>query len=209
MFFHKETRMAFVLVPRTGSTSLRTYLNKIGFKRIVVPGIKPGEDYHTTLEQCAALHPNLNNYKVYGVYRDPVKRFLSGLTFFWQMSVETHSANSNLPDLNVSLHDATSYDELVRRIFNWDVNTQLIGIPKLIFMPQINWLGGNVNVVNYEKMVDQVKHITRLHNMNNINFMRLNNTYLPNNFGTPSDDVVNFAKLMYNEDYSLESKLIK
>jgi hypothetical protein len=74
VLFHKESKVAFLLTPRCGSTSLREYLEPLGFS---YPLIRCEEEpffrWHPTYEKCIEVYPNLKNYQMYAVFRDPIE----------------------------------------------------------------------------------------------------------------------------------------
>jgi hypothetical protein len=207
MYFQKESKIAFLLIPRTGSTSLGIYLSRIGFTRTVFPDIDIGEQYHLTLNQCVEKYPDLHNCIIYGVFREPLQRFKSSLLYFWQNSIESQKDSSKLNHTFESLYECQSYDDLIEKIFRWELNPTLTGVSRFIFSPQRNWLQSGVRIINYETMVTDILNLTQHLNKNNAQFFKINSTNIPNSFDQLSPKAIEFAKELYKDDYVLLNDL--
>ena len=82
MMYKKDKRLAFVLVPKCGSTTLRHILNWNGFK--VLTGFEKSSTadfYHVSYQECVRKYPNLRSYRTYGVFRNPLDRFVSAMNY--------------------------------------------------------------------------------------------------------------------------------
>jgi hypothetical protein len=89
--YRKDKNIAFVLVPKCGSTSLRHALNWAGFSPLT--GFeKPSllDSYHITYNDCIEKYPNLKSYKTYGVFRDPLDRFVSAMNYAESRNLRLH-----------------------------------------------------------------------------------------------------------------------
>jgi hypothetical protein len=75
MVFCPKRKIAFFLVPRTGSDCLRITLHDYGFLSVY--------EHHVTYEKALRKWPVLNTYKCYGYFRHPEQRFFSALRQLW------------------------------------------------------------------------------------------------------------------------------
>ena len=183
MMYRKEDRIAFMLVPRTGSTSLRETLIENGFKYpIVFSNTDYGFSWHATYRQSIEAFPNLLNYKMYGVFRDPVDRFASGLRYASE-------------SLSMPAETSADYDALIKKLFGWELEAEGKGVFAEIFKKQVDWLyGPNVTVISYENsatMIPDVIGLTRAMPKMNAS-VRLSSL---------SDRALDFAKARYAADY--------
>lgn len=79
MMFNKQTQKAVVLTPKCASVSIKYFLASFDF-RLVAHSSLPNH-HHVKHEDAVRLYPNLNKYQMYGVFRNPLERFLSTLKF--------------------------------------------------------------------------------------------------------------------------------
>jgi hypothetical protein len=114
MMFNKQKQICFMMTPKCASTSLKAFLKRVGFKMLTHSTFKVA--YHTKYKDAVKPYPNLVNYKKYGVFRDPLDRFISGVNFA-QKDSETK----------------LSYDEFVLAYPN-------IVVDSFVFEPQVEWL---------------------------------------------------------------------
>jgi hypothetical protein len=114
MLFNKQKQICFMMTPKCASTSLKAFLKRVGFKMLTHSTFKVA--YHTKYKDAVKPYPNLVNYKKYGVFRDPLDRFISGVNFA-QKDSETK----------------LSYDEFVLAYPN-------IVVDSFVFEPQVEWL---------------------------------------------------------------------
>lgn len=84
MVLFREHKVAFLLPPKTGSTTLYCFLKHS--KGAVLLG-----DRHTVPKYALELEPSLCEYTVYSFLRNPAERFISGLVMF-----KEHAFASNL-----------------------------------------------------------------------------------------------------------------
>lgn len=198
MLYHKPSQTAFVLVSRAASTALKKYLIEIGFKYpLVFAPNKAGYYSHATYAAAIAQYPNLANYTTYGVFRDPLDRFLSALRFLWKNSVD----NPSVVGHDISL--CSSYDEIVHEIFNWDPQFQTGSeFTQEVFAPQTDWLAENVQIIDYRDIGNQIRSITATQNSSGLEFRRTNASPT-HSFAAASDTVRQFVKSRYAADYSL------
>lgn len=79
MMFHKESKICFSLVPRTGSTSLRNLLINLKMRELVFNS--PLSFHHIKYKDAVKTYPNLSKYTIYGIFRNPAERLVSALNF--------------------------------------------------------------------------------------------------------------------------------
>jgi hypothetical protein len=189
MMFHKRSKIAFLLNPRCGSTSLREYLDQFGF---TYPLIRINEEpyfhWHPTYEECVATYPALKQYQMYVIFRDPLDRFVSALEF--ALTIQS-----------LKLSRAKSCDQVVDKLFRWDPTRTLLGIPGELFTPQVHWvLGDNVEVIPYNGFTERVREVVsvcgglekRIANYNVTSQKMLD---------APSDAVRQFVSERFADDY--------
>lgn len=80
MMFHKQSQVAFVLTPKCGSISTKEFLASFNFRLVTHSSLS--NHHHVRYEDAARLYPNIANYKMYGVFRNPLERFISTLKGF-------------------------------------------------------------------------------------------------------------------------------
>jgi hypothetical protein len=189
MMYRKEDRIAFMLVPRTGSTSLRETLIAHGFKYpIVFSNTDYGFSWHATYRQSVEAFKNLADYRLYGVFRDPVDRFGSGLRYAAE-------------NLGMPIKTSGDYDALIEKLFNWKPEADGKGVLTEIFKKQIDWLDGpNVTAIRYENadaIIAEVCGFTEP-------MPKMNTSRISVNL---SDSAADFAKIRYAQDYAFAQKL--
>ena len=82
MMYKRDSQLAFVLIPKCGSTTLRHILNWNGFK--VLTGFEKdsaADFHHVSYQECVRKYPNLRNYRTYGIFRNPLDRFVSAMNY--------------------------------------------------------------------------------------------------------------------------------
>lgn len=79
MLFRKDKQIAFVLPTRCGSTSTKHFLESVGFSQVKHPDLPI--HHHIKYSEAVRVYPNLRGYKKYGVFRNPVERFVSTVDY--------------------------------------------------------------------------------------------------------------------------------
>lgn len=183
MMYRKRDRIAFMLVPRTGSTSLRETLIINEFKYpIVFSEASLGFSWHATYRSSLEAFPGLTSYKIFGVYRDPVERFASGLRY---------AAES----LGLKINSPLDCDALIDRLFAWNHKANAMGVLAEIFKAQVEWLDGpNVTPLCYSNASEKIANILGL----NKQLPRMNASMQGSNM---SARAVEFARARYAADY--------
>jgi hypothetical protein len=184
MVYRKEDRIAFMLVPRTGSTSLRESLVANGFKYpIVFSNTDYGFAWHATYRQSVEAFPSLLNYRIYGVFRDPIDRFASGLRY---------AAES----LAMPTKTEADYDALIQKLFGWKPEAEGKGVLGEIFKKQVDWLDGpNVTVIGYDNAAARIAEVVGLTEP----MAKMNAS---TRLSSLSAKAVDFAKVRYAADYN-------
>lgn len=188
MFFNKETKQAFVFPPKTGTISVRHFLGSIGWH-----GKMP---FHKKTAGLLEEYPALNDYQLFGFYRDPVKRFESTILHLKQMPVHFDDRVKNI--LNGASFEDAPYD-----LFANSESCDLFG---LLFAPQVNWLNHpKVTALDFNNLEAELRRITgnttqpMPHKNKNSDFGRKEIT--------PA--VVEFVKKHYAEDYEFARRVLK
>jgi hypothetical protein len=125
MMFNKQKQICFMMTPKCASASLKAFLKRLEFIMLTHSTFKVA--YHPKYKDAVKLYPNLVNYKKYGVFRDPLDRFISGINFA-QKDSETK----------------LSYDEFVLAYPN-------IVVDSFVFEPQVEWLDiENIHILDFK-----------------------------------------------------------
>lgn len=154
MLFNKERKIAMVLVPRCGSTTALLTFNQYGFRYTAgVPvEINEGNLRHLTYEECVKKYKNLENYEVYGFFRDPLERFLSAMALHGCKNFKDFNEIENsilfkqqthwLGNTKINTLDFNKYDSEVRK---------LLGLGDKIKISRLN------SRVNKLEVTDEIK----------------------------------------------------
>jgi hypothetical protein len=151
MMFCRNRKIAFVLVPKCGSTTLRYLLNRHGFSPVTGAALSPVELNHLTYRRCAEKYPNIKNYKVYGVFRDPIDRYVSGINHsnkFDENSVIFKPQVEWLDAKNITVIKLNNLNEEIKNVFT-DSTIQL---------PHLNKAKQNKITKITDEIVEFVKH---------------------------------------------------
>lgn len=131
MLFNKKTKIAFVLPTRCGSTSVKEFLEGVGFCQLRHPALPT--HHHIKYSEAVELYPELAGYKKYGIYRDPVERFTSTVNYLM-------CGKDVSPDEFLDFFDKRPDSHL-------DIFKE----------PQTEWLGfGDVEVIKFENLATDV-----------------------------------------------------
>lgn len=187
MFFNKQAKQAFVFPPKVGTITIRHFLGLAGWK-----GLRP---YHGTPAQLIEKYPSLNDYTIYGFYRDPVKRFESAVLHCKQFPIVRDTFAKLLQDNGISKSiEAVSYDDLI------NVHGALVEQFKGLFLPQSHWLNHpKVTALDFRNMEAELRRIT------GNTTQEFNHWNVASDFGrsviTPA--VEEFVRQQYADDYRL------
>lgn len=180
MLFYKEKQLAFVLNPKSGSTAARAFLLGLGMKHVPT-----SEDdhiiarVHLTPDKAFAAYPNLTGYTTYGFFRNPLNRFISGIS-------------------NIHEKLEGNFDKLFSPHY----------FPHTLFRPQIDWLDyPNVTVLDYANYKDEMKRIAELFGVSGIAPQKMNTTKSPmRRETTPAIEA--FVREKYAADYEFAKRVL-
>lgn len=180
MLFHKDKQVAFVLNPKTGSTAARAFLLGLGMKHVPT-----SEDdhiiarVHLTPDKAFAAYPNLVGYTMYGFFRNPIDRFISGIS-------------------NIHEKLEGNFDKLFSPHY----------FPHTLFRPQVDWLNyPNVTVLDYANYKDEMKKIAELFGVSGIAPQKMNTTKVPmKQQMTP--EIEAFVREKYAVDYEFAKRVL-
>lgn len=178
MIFNKQTKQAFVLPPKTGTTTIESLLLSSNWKSL--------EQRHSKLENMLINYPNLNNYKIYGFLRDPLMRFKSAI----RLALGAVDARIVLEETESP--EITLNTKLPKR--NHDV------FANLFFEPQFNWLNHpKVTILSFDNLETELQKIVE----NIVKPIPKLNASLDFNDVKISQPVCDFVRQKYAVDYAL------
>lgn len=199
MLYRKQDSIAFLLVPRNGSTSLRELLIGSGFKHpLIFADLEYGFFWHPTYRDCVGAYPALSNYSMYGVFRDPVDRFTSAIRLV---------INQTERDTELT---ASSYEQVIEKLFSWKHEapprkhgSMSKDVLSEIFKPQADWLDGpNVSVIRHAEFSERVSEIVGV--SKDQTGRRINAS---DGARVMSEQTIEFVKRKYANDYAFAEKL--
>ncbi len=193
MFFDKATKQAFIFSTKTGTIATRHFLGSVGWH-----GLHP---YHATAEEFIKQYPALNDYTIYGFYRDPVNRFESAVLHCKQFPMVRDALAKLLQDNGISKSvEAVSYDELV------DVHDALVEMFKGLFISQTHWLDHpKVTALDFAKFESELRRVTG--NTTQVLVRRNESSGFGRSEITPK--VVDFVKAHYASDYEFARRVLQ
>lgn len=191
MVFNKQSKVAFVCPPRTGSTTLHSYLRDQGWSRL--------KEKHHSFDALTKIYPNLAQYKIYGFFRDPLARFESCITYAKQEKYFSKVFEYRLFKANVSkTAEEVTYEDVV------DCFDKIFDFGGFLFKPQVFWLEDpRVTALDFRNMKTELeKVIGPLPNP----IPALNKS---TDFGRSvvTQKVIDFVRQHYAADYTLGQKL--
>lgn len=200
MFFCKSKLIGFVFNPKTGSRSLRlTLLNTKVFNEVLLKPLNvdlhPYETVHRKPKDAFIYYPALKNYVLYGVFRDPLTRFLSALNFIIRTGRSYQQTNEGRAGLIGTQFFNLSESEKDKQIDKLLNDNNLI----VHFQKQIEWLDEpNVRVIDYDDYENGV--LNALKDIEGEKKMYWENVY-KGPVLTLSDKSIQLVKEYYKEDY--------
>jgi len=136
MLFHKDKQIAFVLNPKSGSTSARAFLLSLGMNHVPTDE----NEYiiarvHLAPDVAFSKYPNLTTYKTYGFFRNPLDRFMSGIN---------------------NIHEKVELKNFAKL---FDKNY----FPHTLFRPQTDWLNyPNVTTLDFDNYKAEMGNIAAM-----------------------------------------------
>ena len=187
MLFHKESQQAFVFPPKCGTITTSKFLYSCGWKN--------DGDVHSFSEKYIQKYANLTNYRIYAFFRDPLKRFESGLLHIKQVGYAPQMLDCFLLDQGISnTRETVSYDELI------DVFPAFIKQFDVVFDLQSKWYAPpNVEPLDFDNMESELRRITGNTDQPLVRW----NTSTDFGRSVVTDKVRNFVREYYAADYAL------
>lgn len=188
MYYDTQRKLAFVMPPRTGTTMFSRLLTEWGVTAHQHKHCKPPE----------AQIDGLNEYVIYGFFRDPLDRYLSLVRYF-QMSVEKPEiikvAKEKFANVGLTIEQVVnaSYDDFV------DFPETNLAVP-FYFDPQVDWLA-NAQLLDFNNYTQEVLRVARMLGQNQVQIGVLNDS--PQSNEIPSQKVIDYVQLRYADDYRL------
>ena len=132
MFFNKQKQIAFILPTKCGTHTVRNYLSQVPYWHSL-------KFIHEPLERIASVYPNLNQYTVYGFFRNPMLRFESAARHAYRVGSVRFE----------------SYDDFVDRI------VEMEEAYKLLVYPQSHWFADpRVTPLDFDNLKSELHRIT-------------------------------------------------
>jgi hypothetical protein len=184
MLFNKETQKAILLAPKTGTTTSRQFLKSAGWN--VIP------PYYQYPEFYIQKYPNLQNYTIYLFLRDPVDRFVSAIKHMNREPIFSEQLSemlqNNSADISIYEKAVNCFDELKNQF-------------GIFFEPQSRWATpSNVEILDFDNYESELRRITGADESVKVPVL---NKAPEADLGPVSDQVREFIKTAYAEDYAL------
>lgn len=174
MLFSKDRQIAFVLPTRCGSTSTKHFLESVGFSQVQHPSLPNNQ--HIKYLDAVKCFPNLAKYKKYGIFRNPLERFISTVNYL------------------LTGKPLVSPKEFVD-CFNKNPNHPL-GIFK---QPQVNWLDHkDIEVIKFENLTKEIFSVVKVA-CENKKFPHLNSSSSAKNFSDCYYKIMNIDSNKFNK----------
>lgn len=184
MYYDTQRKLAFVMPPRTGTTTFENLLTSWG-AQLVAPSkhSKPSE------VQFDGFSPQ----ETYGFYRDPLDRFLS---LFRYMRNRIHEWDFVTIPSGISANQiAESNDDELLELFP-KYNTLIHNY----FDLQNDWLA-NATALDFNNYTVEVLRVARMFDVKQVNLAVHN--WTENAGVTPSQKLIDFVQAQYADDYRL------
>lgn len=184
MMFHRGTKTAFVLPPKTGTTTLVFCLEKLNFR--LLPQKKYiGDNRHPFPKEFLKTYPVLNEYKFYGFFRNPLDRFQSLLSMSGMLFKKI---------------DHKNYEKSL--IKNFNSIESLKRVPK----NQVEWLDYPIiKVLDFDNFEKEVSQIGKAHGREDLEIPRLNAS---SRHTVATDEMKTFVREYYSADYQFAKRVL-
>lgn len=196
MLFNEATKQAFVFPPKTGSHTVKNFLKSRNWRE------HGTLDWHSFIDIAIKKFPELNNYDIYGFFRDPLARFESSILFMKQHATSNYYFSELLRNNGVQkCVEEISYDDIVD-LFDL-VNTY--DFFKILFLPQVCWLEhSKVEVLDFDKFENELQRIAGNKHAPILSYN------VSTSFGKSAvtNRVKNFVRQNYADDYSYGKKVL-
>ena len=183
MYYDTQRKLAFVLPPRTGSTTFSELLYKWGASNAGFLHLKPS----------GVQIENFNQYTIYGFFRDPLDRFLSLIRFIRDKKI---SPNQFYETCGMSRQEfkLMNYDQMLDAFPKYEPL-----IPNF-FDPQVDWLA-NATMLDFNNYTAEILRVARMFDVTQVN-LSVNN-WTESTDEAPSQRVIDFVRSRYADDYRL------
>lgn len=144
MIFHKESKICFSLIPRTGSTSLRHLLLNLKMRQVFMKD--PFSMAHGKYKDAVKDYPSLSQYTIYGVFRNPAQRLVSTLNL-------NPPTGINLPNQIKQVFISKPVKD--QSVLVDEVRSGLVNNPEnILYQPQYKWFEGiaNPKVIDFDNL---------------------------------------------------------
>lgn len=148
MKFDKASKQAFLFPPKCGSQTAMPFLVQCGWKST--------HQAHAVPEFLINKYPNLQNYRLYAFFRNPLARFESAVLYAKQAGLYRKSMDDFLLNQGIDkTRETVSYDDLV------DVFPAVKQTFGVIFKPQVDWYQvPNVTPLDFDNYEAEIRRIT-------------------------------------------------
>lgn len=191
MYYDAQRKLAFVLPPRTGTTTFSELLSQWGAVRTFVMDQKSVDVMHPKPADVEIT--DFDQYALYGFFRNPLDRFLSIIRYIRNGHVfysKFYSDSGITPEQFKQMN----YDEMLDAFPKYQPL-----IPKF-FDPQISWLA-NAKTLDFNNYTAEILRVARMFGVTQVNVFV--NNWTDNNGEIPSQKVIDFVQAQYADDYRL------
>ncbi len=186
MVLFKDQKVAFLLPPKTGTTTAVKFFRNSKEATIF-------EGIHLQPEIALEKAPEIVDYKIYCFLRNPVDRFISGLLMF-----QEHQFIKNL--LNVLSKDSVTDCKDFIDVYYLKNKSK---VPKIIFCPQhIYFSGLNVTALDFDNYESELRKATVGLGLDNFS-IGWENEGLHDKKKEMAKKIVSFVKVEYAKDCEL------
>lgn len=187
MMLDHANKVAVFFTTRTGSTTLEKVLTDWGLESVWPK--------HLTPDEMRLFWPQIEDYELWGVYRDPVERLRSGLRYLQQarhyalLMAEWH----RVPVEDWELYP---YERVMERLPEYALRVNPL------FRAQRDWLAGAHKIIRYEDYDRGVLRLAQRLGQKRVSIPQLNATHraVPH----APEAVHRFAAKYYEQDYQLQ-----
>lgn len=183
MYYDTQRKFAFVMPPRTGTTTFGQLLKQWGAVR--ADGIHP--------KPADVQIDNFDQYAVYGFFRNPLDRYLSLVRYVRDGNV---FFNKFYTDCGISREEfkQMTYDGML------DAFPKYQPLMPKFFDPQIAWLA-NATALDFNNYTVEVLRVARMFDVTQVN-LAVNN-WTDSTDEVPSQRVIDYVQSTYADDYRL------
>lgn len=221
MLFHKEKKLCFYEPTKTGSTTARHFLMKLGWHLL-----KP---IHAVPDDFLAKYPNLAEYKSYVFFRDPLERFLSTVHHVKRGSATRYldvfkTDENSMKTINPDGKPVRTWDDVISNVLpygNKETSFEHLSYEDIVvlsdkfelefnfmFVPQVAWMTApNIEVLDFSNYEAELRRISNALDPDAYPIQRLNVS--PDQYKSEvTDKVVEFVRTRYAADYQFAKDVL-